>query len=201
MSRAVLTNGRHQPSSLHDTQCWGCLKEKQRRWSIDGRGIAPFEPGDEYTRFIALIESIARDGDKLATGVLGSSRQQLFMIPGRLFQGIRNHQFLNQLSSEIDELVGLGSIKAPYLQSEEFRSSLQQILAALESPPVDEQKFNCLNGIFLSAAIRGSEDQSNVQPALLLEIAGRLSIGEMLVLAASYRCDEKTRKLPQNSDS
>ena len=74
------------------------------------------------------------------------------MIPDRLLQTARTHKFLSQLAYEVEELRKKGRIKYDYFNTEQTSATLQELLAALEGPPVDERKFKTLKAIFIKAA-------------------------------------------------
>lgn len=67
----------------------------------------------------------------------------------------------------------------------ELPGPVQQLLAALEDPPVDDTKFQALTNIFLAAATVGTP--TGVPPQLLLEMARTLNSGEPIVLATAFR--------------
>ncbi len=151
--------------------------------------------------FFDVLKSLVKEPDVIGTGIAGSSKSQLLMIPGRLIQGARNKRFINQFIYEVDELKKLGKISDDIFNSELGISSLQQLLAALENPPVDEEKFAALKALLLSIALCEQPDQNELRHSLLMEIVGGMSTGEILVLSASYRCGLETRGQQQTVEN
>lgn len=136
---------------------------------------------------IAFLKEVAKSGDAILTGALGTEKLRLRMIPGRLFQAARSDEFLIQLASEVEELREKGEIKDDYLNTEQASATLQELLAALEEPPVDERKFNTLKAIFLQAAQEKLSSRDDPTPQLLMNIARQLSSGEILLISSVYR--------------
>ena len=155
--------------------------------------IEKYDDSRKPKNLMSILKAAVKNSPEVVTGAVGSTKQQLLMIPGRLLQGARNGYFLEQLIVEIEHLKARGKIDNDYLESEECQSSLQYMLSALENPPVDQLKFDALKGVFLASALREGRPNSTVKPSLLLEITGQLSSGEIAVLAAAYKAIKKTR--------
>lgn len=60
---------------------------------------------------ISLIAAAMNKADAILTGVAGTEKLELLMIPGRLVQAARNNSFLLQLAQEFQTLVNKGKIK------------------------------------------------------------------------------------------
>jgi hypothetical protein len=133
----------------------------------------------------ALLKSILAQFDAVATGAMGTEKSQFFMIPGRLVQAFRNKTFIEQLGVEVEQLRAKGKLRPDFEQSADGKSSLQELFAALEEPPVDDAKFQALKSIFIAAAT--GETSDGVPPQLILSVARSLSSGELIVLATAYR--------------
>ncbi|HEX7343158.1 MAG TPA: hypothetical protein VF398_02780 [bacterium] len=134
---------------------------------------------------VPLLRGVLRHMDAVATGAIGTEKLQLLMIPGRLVQAVRNKTFVEQLAGEFEELLKKGRVRKDFEHSEECQASLQQLLAALEEPPVDDMKFRALKSIFIATATTGTT--KDVPPQLILNIARTLSSGELIVLATAFR--------------
>lgn len=112
----------------------------------------------------SLLSEVAKDADAILTGAVGTEKLQLFMIPGRLIQAARNKRFLPQLVREINILKEKGKIKDDYMETEQATATLQELLAALENPPVDEIKFKTLKSILLKAATETLSSRDDSTP-------------------------------------
>lgn len=136
---------------------------------------------------LSLLSTALRNIDSILTGVLGTQKLELLMIPGRLVQAARNNKFLHQLAKEFEDLKEKGEIKDDYEKTEQATSCLQELLAALENPPVDEIKFKALKSIFLKAATEKISTRNDATPQLLMSVAKSLTATEILLLAAIYQ--------------
>lgn len=136
---------------------------------------------------LALLVEALKQSDAITTGAFGTKKLELLMIPGRLVQAARNKKFIDQLSKEIEELKQKGAIKDEFLKSEQAQSCLQELLSALENPPVDEVKFNLLKSIFIKAAKEEISSSDDSTPQLLMNLAKDMTSGEVLLLAAAFK--------------
>lgn len=133
--------------------------------------------------FIKLLTEALKSSDSILTGALGTPKLQLLMVPGRLIQAARNNEFITQLATEFEKLKDTGKIKNGVENSEEFKSSFQELLSALEDPPVDKNKFNLLKTIFVESC-KIDYKMGIFTPNILINIVKNLSTGEILVLSA-----------------
>lgn len=135
----------------------------------------------------SFLTEVAKDSDAILTGVAGTDKLQLYMIPGRLWQAARNKSFLHQLVQEINILKEKGKIREDYLETEQANATLQELLAAFDNPPMDETKFKALKAIFLKAASETLTSRDDSTPQFLMEIAKELTSAEILLLSAIHK--------------
>jgi hypothetical protein len=136
---------------------------------------------------VAAFRAAAMNFDAALTRTVGADPRALAVIPGRLIQAVRNRSFLRQFATEHEALVHQGKIRPDYEKSEQGLSCLQELLAALESPPVGQRRFDVLKRIYLVAATETLTSRDDTTPQLLMGIAKELGPGEVLVLAAVHR--------------
>ena len=120
------------------------------------------------------------------------------MIPGHLVQSVRNKTFLHQLNREVKQLQDRGQIKDDYVSTEQGQTCLQELLAILGNPPVDQRKFNVVKNIFLAAAQERMSDRDDPLPQLLMHIAGQLEAGEIILLVTCYKIAKANKGLAPN---
>ncbi len=145
----------------------------------------PVKPTVEFETSKVLKESISGLVEGL-TGIASSDRKDLFLSIGYIFQRMRGGNFLQTLLDEWNEFRSKGKIQDDYMQSEQHRACLTEILDFLDRDLPDETRFSLLKGIFLEAATEEKSDRSGVLPQQFMKIARELSTGEVLVLASSY---------------
>ncbi len=148
----------------------------------------------EEEGLVALLKEACYSLDSIATGAVGTGRQDIYMIPGRLVQGVRNKTFIKQLGEEFENLKEKGRIKKDYIHTEQGMACLQELLAALEEPPVNEVRFEALKAIFLTACTEDFSNSEDVLPQLLLNVARNLDSGELVLLASMYSIKLKATK-------
>ena len=136
---------------------------------------------------LSMLTAAVHHYDAILTGALGTKKLELLMIPGRLLQATRNNSFLQQLAKDFEDLRKKGKIKEDYKTTEQATSCLQELLAALENPTIDQIKFDCLKAIFLKASSEDISSRNDSSPQLLMSMARELGSGEILLLAAAYK--------------
>lgn len=126
--------------------------------------------------------------DEGMTGILASKREELILSVGHVFQRlIRRGEFLSAIKREWDRYREKGRIRDDYEQTEQHKACLQELLDALDKDLPDETRFSVLKQIFLVAATEQIYDRNSHLPLQFMQIARRLSTGEILILNAAYR--------------
>ena len=126
------------------------------------------------------------------TGLAASSRQDVTLSIGHLFQRLRGGQFLSTLSDEWNKYREKGRIKDDYQYSEQHKACLQELLDFLDSDAPDELRFSILKKIFLVSATETVSDRNSHLPLKFMQIARSLTSGEILVLEATFRIGKDT---------
>jgi len=121
------------------------------------------------------------------TGIVSSSRRELTLSVGQLFQKLVAGQFLSALLDEWAKYQEQGRIKDDYQFTEQHIACLQEMLAFLDVDTPDEMRFKVMKQIFLVAATESSTDRSSHLPLQYIRIGRTLSSGEILVLTATYQ--------------
>ncbi len=121
------------------------------------------------------------------TGLASSSREDVILSIGHIFQRMRSGQFLSNLQKEWDSFREKGKIKDDYQYTEQHYSCLSEILNFLDTEIPDEQRFNVLKKIFLISSTEKHSDRLSILPYHYLRVARNLSAGEISVLFATYQ--------------
>jgi len=121
------------------------------------------------------------------TGLASSSKQDLALSIGHLFQRLRGGQFLSTVLIEWNNYRAKGRIKDDYQFSEQHKACLQELLGCLDKDMPDELRFTVLKKIFLVSATETVSDRNSHLPLQFMQIARSLSSGEILVLEATFR--------------
>ena len=96
------------------------------------------------------------------TGFASSSRKEIVLSAGHLFQNCRNLGFLNGLKVEWDKLREKGKIKDDYMKTEQHKDCLGQLLEALDKDNPDNVRFDILKKIFLVSSTESKSNRDSV---------------------------------------
>jgi hypothetical protein len=121
------------------------------------------------------------------TGIAASERRELALSVGHIFQSLIKGQFLSRLGIEWDSYREKGRIKDDYIDTEQHRSCLQEVLAFLDNDCPDEIRFEVMKKVFLVAATETVSDRNSLLPYQFLRLCRGMSSGEVIVLNATYR--------------
>ena len=120
------------------------------------------------------------------TGIAASERKGLSLSVGHIFQSLRKGQFLSRLGEEWDSYREKGRIKDDYIDTEQHRSCLQELLDFLDNDSPDEIRFEVMKKVFIAAAIETASDRNSLLPYQFLRLCRGMSSGEVIVLNATY---------------
>lgn len=121
------------------------------------------------------------------TGIAASERKDLALSVGHIFQSFRKGQFLSRLGEEWDSYREKGRIKDDYIDTEQHRSCLQELLGFLDNDCPDEIRFEVMKKVFLVAATETVSDRNSLLPYQFLRLCRGMSSGEVIILKATYR--------------
>ena len=130
------------------------------------------------------------------TGIAASERKDLALSVGHIFQSLRKGQFLSLLGEEWDSYREKGRIKDDYIDTEQHRSCLQELLDFLDNDSPDEVRFEVMKKVFLVAATETASDRNSLLPYQFLCLCRKMSSGEVIVLNTTYRI-AKSDKIPE----
>ena len=126
---------------------------------------------------VALAEGI--------TGIASSSKKDLILSIGHIFQRLRGGQFLSQLSNEWNKYKEAGKIKDDYEFSEQHKVCLHELLDFLDKDIPDQMRFDLLKKIFILSAVENNSD--SILPQLYMKVCRNISSGSILILNAAYQ--------------
>jgi hypothetical protein len=131
--------------------------------------------------------------DSLIAGfssVAASNRKDLILSIGHIFQRLRSGSFLEALKKEWECYIEKGRIKDDYIDSEQHKECLQEMLDFLDKDSPDERRFAILKAIFLGAATEEQSTRDSVLPQQYMSLCRTLSSGEVLVLQTAFAIAE-----------
>ncbi len=130
------------------------------------------------------------------TGIAASEKQDWMLSLGYILQKVRAGQFLTGLLHEWKKYCEKGCIKEDYQGTNQHMTCMQELLDALEREITDEKRFELLKKILLVAAseLDGISNRDSLLPCLYMQIARRLSTGEILVLFTAFHITKNRDK-------
>lgn len=165
------------------------------------RGSKKLEPtGFEMQTHDVLGISLTNVAEGI-TGLASSSRQDLTLSIGHLFQKLRGGQFLSTLLDEWNRYREKGRIKDDYQFSEQHKACLQEMLGFLDKDIPDETRFKFMKQIFLVAATETTSDRNSYLPLQFMRIGRTLTSGEILILNATYHFARDTSLWTQDNSA
>ena len=129
------------------------------------------------------------------TGIVGAEKHEVFLSVGRLFQAMVAGQFLDEFLKEWERYREKGRIEDDYELTEQHKACLQELLNFLDRDMPDETRFTVLKRIFLVSATETASDRDSHLPLQYMQIARKLTSGEILVLNAEYIVATRKREL------
>ena len=135
----------------------------------------------------AVLSDTTRALAEALTGIAASSRSELALSIGYIFQRLRGGEFLGTVSGEWEQYREKGRIKPDYDQTEQHKVCLQELLDFLDKDSPDAIRFDTLKKIFLVAATESVEARESLVPQQYMRVARTLTSGELLVLFACYQ--------------
>lgn len=140
----------------------------------------------EKTTAIVLADSLTAVIEGI-TGVAASSKTDIALSIGYLFQRLRGGEFLSQFLEEWNKYRDKGRVKDDYQKTEQHKVCLQELLGFLDKDSPDAIRFSVLKKILLVAATEKRSGRESLVPQQYMRIGRTLSDGEVLVLFACYR--------------
>ena len=143
-------------------------------------------PRDEDSTTNLLTRTAVNLAEGLS-GLAASDRKDVYLSFGYLFQRVRSGRFLDTLTDEWNKYRSRGKVKDDYLDTEQHRECLQEVLDFLDNDSADETRFNAIKQVFLNAASEQFAARDSILPQQFMKICRTLSSGEVLILQAIYR--------------
>ncbi len=152
----------------------------------------PYDSEDATSNVLAQTLQNLCEG---LTGIVASEKKDWCLSIGYLFQRARSGQFLKTLQAEWEKYRDNGRIRDDYIETEQQRECLQEILDFLDQDSPDQTRFAALKQVFLNAATERLSSRDSVLPQQYMRICRKLNSGELLLLEATYYLSESGESL------
>lgn len=120
------------------------------------------------------------------TGILASDVKDWKLSAGKLVQATIKGKLFTQIGKEIEKYREEGKIKEDYFETDMNRASFKELLKFIDEETPDEIRFKAMKSIFLSSVSKDINEGDEELAYELMQICGKLSSGEILVLKASW---------------
>ncbi len=121
------------------------------------------------------------------TGALAEGMRGVGLSAGRLVQGALKLQLMKQFAREINYLREKGRIKEDYAKEKYGFQTWVELLEVIDSEGPDEDRLKALKAMFLAVNQINATDGEKIADYQLLQIAKKLTSGQLLILKAAYQ--------------
>ena len=104
----------------------------------------------------------------------------------RLFDSLLKNRLIQQLVSEIERYQSEGKVKMDYMETDNNRMALKEVLKIIDEAPPDEEKFKAIKSLFLCNVEEGASGEDQMLTYQYLLLVNLLNSGEVMVLKAIY---------------
>ena len=132
-------------------------------------------------------------------GIASSERKQWLLSLGHILQCFRGRKFLDGFIQEWKYYRDKGRIADDYLDTEQHRECMQDLLDYLDQDGTDQKRFSILKNIVLSAATEERSTRESVLPQQFMKIVRGLTSGEAIVLFSAYSIAKRGEPIDSKS--
>ena len=130
------------------------------------------------------------------TGVASAGKTEMVSSAGYLIRGLWHVDVVKRIKREWNYYREKGVIQEDYIETDQCKSMLFELLDALENEILDDERIELLKKIFFATTSEVIYDRNNVKAYQFMKLGRMLSTGEILVLFSCFRIslDEKNWK-------
>jgi hypothetical protein len=162
------------------------MKEKEDQTQNDER--ANSTPSFVERRVIPIIQGIS--------GLTQSDRKQLVGVAGRLIQAAILGKF-EEFWIEWNDLKNEGRIKEEFVKRPKSQAALLDLLQFIDQSPPEQDLFDAIKSIFFRGIAPESTETDSLRSYEFLQVARKLTSGDILVLKACFDLHKKGDVKPE----
>lgn len=136
-----------------------------------------------------IFELLTQPGIKLSefmTGVFASDNYQWKLSVGHLIQASIKGRLFSQLGKEIELYIKKGKIQEDFLDREQSKQSLSELLKFIDKSAPDEDRFKAMKSLFIKSVAQDSSEKEQILSYQFMKICKDLASGDLLILKAAY---------------
>lgn len=137
----------------------------------------------------SIAEFLQQPATKMAefiTGILVSDTKDWKLSAGRLVQASIKWKLFSQIGKEIKAYIDKGKIKEDFLDKEQNKQSLSDLLKFIDETAPDEDRFNAMKTLFIRSVASYSSDEEQILSYHFMKLCKELESGDLLILKAAY---------------
>lgn len=160
-------------------------------------------PPERPARAMEVVKR-TRDGlIEVLTGIAASEspRKEVALSVGYLFQRFRAVGFVKAFCDEWDRLREKGQIKGDYVETEQSKACLSELLEFFDKDAPDERRFEAMKALYFAISTERLSDRSSPLPLQFMKICRRLDSTAVLVLLTAYKIFTTKKYRPADSSA
>ena len=147
-----------------------------------------------------LVEFLQQPAIKIAefiTGILVSETKDWKLSAGHLVQASIKWKLYSQLGKELKAYIEKGKIKENFLNEEQCKQSLSDLLKFIDETTPGEDRFNAMKTLFFKSVSCDSSQEEQILSYQFMKVCKELDSEHLLILKAAYdiKCGKINTKL------
>ena len=141
---------------------------------------------DDSKSIVAFLQQPATKLAEFITGILISDTKDWKMSAGHLVQASIKWKLFSQLGKEIKDYIAKGKIKEDFLDKDQNKQSLSDLLKFIDETSPSEDRFNAVKTLFIKSVLNNSSEEEKILSHQLMQICKNLESSDLLILKAAY---------------
>jgi adenylate kinase family enzyme len=141
---------------------------------------------DDVNSLIGFLRQPAVKLAEALTGILVSESKDWKLSAGRLVQASIQWKLYSQIGKELKEYMEKGKINEDFLNDEQNKHSLNDILKFIDEDSPDEICFKAIKKLFFKSVFNNSTDQEKLLSYQFMKLCKELTSSEILVLKSVF---------------
>jgi len=136
-----------------------------------------------------IVEFLQQPATKLAefiTGILVSETKDWKLSAGYLIQASIKWKLFSQLGKEIKSYIEKGKIKEEFLDKDQNKQSLSDLLKFIDETSPSEDRFLAMKRLFLKSVSDDSSEEEQIISHQFMHICKQLESADILIIKAAF---------------
>jgi len=141
----------------------------------------------------SMVEFLQQPATKLAefiTGMLISESKDYKLSAGHLIQASIKWKLFSQLGREIKTYIEKGKIKEDFLEKDQNKQSLSDLLKFIDDTSPSEDRFIAMKKLFLKSVSEESSEEEKILSHQFMQICKQLESTDLLIMRAAFEINK-----------